>query len=41
MKIGDLLLLKGFINRKQLTSALSKQAEHAINYKLIQRWNRD
>ena len=32
MKIGDLLLLKGFINRKQLTSALSKQAEHAINY---------
>ena len=32
MKIGDLLLLKGFINKKQLTSALSKQAEEAINY---------
>ena len=32
MKIGDLLLLKGVINRKQLTSALSKQAEEAINY---------
>ena len=32
MKIGDLLLLKGYINKKQLTSALSKQAEEAINY---------
>ena len=32
MKIGDLLLLKGFINKKQLVSALSKQADEAINY---------
>ena len=32
MKIGDLLLLKGYINNKQLTSALSKQAEEAITY---------
>ena len=32
MKIGDLLLLKGYINNKQLTSALSKQAHEAINY---------
>ena len=32
MKIGDLLLLKGYINRRQLTSALSKQANQAINY---------
>ena len=32
MKIGDLLLLKGYINKKQLTAALSKQAEYAINY---------
>ena len=32
MKIGDLLLLKGFINRKQLHSALVKQSEEAINY---------
>ena len=32
MKIGDLLLLKGYINKKQLTSALSKQAEEAITY---------
>ena len=32
MKLGDLLLLKGFINKKQLTSALSKQADEAINY---------
>ncbi len=32
MKIGDLLLLKGYINKKQLTSALSKQAEEAISY---------
>ena len=32
MKIGDLLLLKGFINKKQLQKALRKQAENAINY---------
>ncbi len=32
MKIGDLLLLKGYINKKQLKKALSKQAENAINY---------
>jgi DNA repair exonuclease SbcCD ATPase subunit len=32
MKIGDLLLLKGYINKKQLTEALSKQAHEAINY---------
>ncbi len=32
MKIGDLLLLKGYINKKQLTSALSRQAHEAINY---------
>ena len=32
MKIGDLLLLKGYINKKQLHSALSKQAQEAINY---------
>ena len=32
MKIGDLLLLKGYINKKQLKAALSKQAENAINY---------
>ena len=32
MKIGDLLLLKGYINKKQLKSALSKQAEEAITY---------
>ena len=32
MKIGDLLLLKGYINKKQLHSALSKQAEEAITY---------
>ena len=32
MKIGDLLLLKGYINKKQLRAALSKQAENAINY---------
>ena len=31
MKIGDLLLLKGYINKKQLHSALSKQAGEAIN----------
>tara|TARA_R110002020_G_scaffold21649_4_gene73579 strand:+ start:2939 stop:3640 length:702 start_codon:yes stop_codon:yes gene_type:complete len=30
MKIGDLLLLKGFINKKQLQQALRKQAESAI-----------
>jgi prefoldin subunit 5 len=32
MKIGDLLLLKGYINKKQLKTALRKQAENAINY---------
>ena len=32
MKIGDLLLLKGYINKRQLRSALSKQADEAINY---------
>ena len=32
MKIGDLLLLKGVINKKQLTSALRKQSDEAINY---------
>ena len=32
MKLGDLLLLKGVINKKQLTSALSKQADEAITY---------
>tara|TARA_R110000824_G_scaffold392440_2_gene590857 strand:- start:12 stop:665 length:654 start_codon:yes stop_codon:yes gene_type:complete len=32
MKLGDLLLLKGYINKKQLTSALSKQADEAITY---------
>jgi hypothetical protein len=32
MKIGDLLLLKGVINKKQLQSALRKQSEEAINY---------
>ena len=32
MKIGDLLLLKGYINKKQLHSALRKQSEYAINY---------
>ena len=32
MKIGDLLLLKGYINKKQLKDALRKQAEEAINY---------
>ena len=32
MKLGDFLLLKGYINNKQLTSALSKQAEEAITY---------
>ena len=32
MKIGDLLLLKGYINKKQLKSALSRQADEAINY---------
>ena len=31
MKLGDLLLFKGHINKKQLTSALSKQADEAIN----------
>ena len=32
MKIGDLLLIKGVINKKQLQAALSKQAEEAITY---------
>ena len=32
MKIGDLLLLKGYINKRQLTSALHKQADEAITY---------
>ena len=32
MKIGDLLLLKGYINKKQLQEALRKQSEEAINY---------
>ena len=32
MKIGDLLLLKGYINKKQLQGALRKQSEEAINY---------
>ena len=32
MKIGDLLLLKGYINKKQLQKALRKQSEEAINY---------
>ena len=32
MKLGDLLLLKGYINKNQLHSALHKQADEAINY---------
>ena len=32
MKLGDLLLLKGHINKKQLQEALSHQAEEAITY---------
>ena len=32
MKIGDLLLKKGYINKNQLKSALHKQADEAINY---------
>jgi len=32
MKIGDLLLLKGYINKKQLKTALRKQSEEAIKY---------
>ena len=32
MKLGDLLLLKGYINKKQLQAALRKQSEEAINY---------
>ena len=32
MKICDLLLLKGYINKKQLKDALRKQSEEAINY---------
>ncbi len=32
MKLGDLLLLKGYINKKQLQGALRKQSEEAIKY---------
>ena len=32
MKIGDLLLIKGYINKKQLKEALRRQSEQAINY---------
>ena len=32
MKIGDLLLLKGVINKRQLQEAISKQADEAITY---------
>ena len=32
MKLGDLLLLKGYISERQLKSALHKQADEAINY---------
>jgi|TARA_R110000824_G_scaffold277191_2_gene465470 ribonuclease HI len=32
MKIGDLLLLKRYINKKQLKTALRKQSEEAIKY---------
>ena len=32
MKLGDLLLQKGYINKKQLNKALRKQSEEAINY---------
>ena len=32
MKIGDLLLLKGYINKKQLKEALRRQSQQAINY---------
>ena len=32
MKLGDLLLLKGYINNSQLKSALHKQADEAITY---------
>ena len=32
MKLGDLLLIKGYINKKQLKASLSKQAKEAINY---------
>ena len=32
MKLGDLLLLKGYINKKPLHSALVKQSNEAINY---------
>ena len=32
MKLGDLLLEKGYINKKQLQLALRKQSEFAINY---------
>tara|TARA_R100001463_G_scaffold19790_1_gene48529 strand:- start:550 stop:1248 length:699 start_codon:yes stop_codon:yes gene_type:complete len=32
MKLGDLLLFKGYINKKQLTQGLKRQSEYAINY---------
>ena len=32
MKLGDLLLLKGYISDRQLKSALHKQADEAITY---------
>ena len=32
MKLGDLLLLKGYINKHQLQSSLHKQADEAITY---------
>ena len=32
LKIGDLLLLKCYINKKQLKEALRRQSHQAINY---------
>ena len=32
MKLGDLLLNKGYINKKQLNEALREQSARAINY---------
>ena len=32
MKIGDLLLSKGYINKKQLTTALNKQQKKIFTY---------
>ena len=32
MKLGDLLLTKGYINKKQLNEALREQSVRAINY---------